>query len=93
METNQRNSILDIPLSIKYKGKDYSCKVTGRVHPFSKYFTCRIPGANIVVLEAQPKDKSGNISWKVTHGIEFGYLVPFIGKEIEKYIKCSDSAA
>jgi hypothetical protein len=85
MDKQNNGAIVRIPVQFTFKGKGYTAEVIGKAAPFNKYFTCRIPGANILILKAVPGAAPNQYSWTICHGNEFSYLAPFLGKEIEKY--------
>jgi hypothetical protein len=68
-------------------GKKHTVEIVGKVIPFCKYFTCKIPGADMLILEATRANRSQSYSWSARQQHQFSYLVPFIGKEIEKHLK------
>ena len=86
MDTKHNSRILRLPLRFFHKGKRYEGEIVGKVVPFNKYFTIRIPGADMLILEALPCHEERRFSWVTNSQHEFGYLVPLIGREIEKYI-------
>jgi hypothetical protein len=77
---------LRLPININYNGKIVCAEITGSSLPLGKYFTCRIPGADMIIFEAVQKGNSGEYSWGTCYGKQLGYQVPFIGKEIEKQL-------
>ena len=83
---SMKTQFIRLPINIHYNGKIVSAEITGQSQPFNRYFTCRIPGADIVIIEAFESEKSGAYSWEVCYGKQLGYIVPFIGKEIEKQL-------
>jgi len=78
--------ILRLPIIITYKDNVFCAEIIGKTAPFNRYFTCRIPGADMLVIEALPSEVSGKYTWGICHGKELGYLLPFIGMEIEKHL-------
>ena len=80
------SSVLWLPLVITFMGRQHRVEVVGKLVPFCKYFTCRIPGADILVFEAISGSTPCRFSWVASTKHQFSYLVPFIGKEIEKYL-------
>lgn len=86
MKTEGKKTILRIPLRIVHDGKTYKGEVVGKIIPFNKHFTCKIPGEDILIVEAEYNITTGRYSWHVPTEHEFSYLAPAIGREIEKYI-------
>lgn len=86
MDTMNNSRILRLPLRFIHKGKCYEGEVVGKVKPFNKYFTIRIPGENMLILEALPCHEEKKYAWAMNCHHEFEYLVPYIGREIEKYL-------
>lgn len=85
MNTLITKSTVKIPLDITYRGRHHKAEVVGRIHPFNKYFTCRIPGENMLIMEAIYNERSRGYTWKTKDDHTFAYLTSLIGKEIEKY--------
>jgi len=85
MDKQRNDSIIRIPLHFNFKGKNYIGEIIGKVAPFNRYFTCRIPGENMIILEAKQGINPGKFNWVSCSGNDFNHLVPYIGKEIEKF--------
>ncbi len=85
MNMQVTKSTIKIPIDIQYKGEHHKAEVVGRIHPFNKYFTCRIPGENLLIMEATYNETSRHYHWKACTQHSFAYMATMIGKEIEKF--------
>ncbi len=83
---------LRLPINISHNGKIVCAEITGGRLPLNKYFTCRIPGADMIIFEAVQRGNSGEYSWGTCYGKQLGYQVPFIGKEIEKQLNKNNNS-
>ena len=79
-------SFLKLPLTINYAGRRYTAEIIGKIIPFNKYFTCIIPGEDLIIMEAVTQPSSTRLSWKVSRDNKFAHLMPMIGSEIEKHL-------